>query len=210
MMWRFPFRLDRAAFLALALTLVANGAWAEGAEERANDAEAMSPQAASPDSSSSYTTAMLIAHAAPLGAMWAVAIVADAKNDGEYLTPFGLTLAPVILTPPVVHAWHGNWGRSAGSFGINLAAALPGWATMWFGVLQPCTAVDEFRERCDYRIFKKTAAVHTLFGGLATLADIAMSDVEPDSSRGRAQPATIQAGVSPIPGGLMLGAQGIF
>lgn len=157
--------------------------------------------------SASYTTEILIAHAAPLSVMWATAIVSDGKSNGAYFTAFGLTLPPLILTPPIVHAWHDQWGRSAASLGINFVAAIPGWATMWMLVLEPC---EEHGTRCDDHKFKKTAAVHTFFSGLATLADIAMADIGPSDSKVRVEKAAIQGELIPVPGGVMLGAQGVF
>lgn len=134
----------------------------------------------------SYKTEILIAHAAPLGLMWGTAIVADGKRDGAYFTAFGLTLPPLILAPPVVHAAHGNWGRSAASFGLNFVAAFPGWATMWASVLDSC---DELRTRCDDDKFKKAAAIHTVFNGLVTLADVYLADISPEPKPRRPPPS---------------------
>lgn len=166
------------------------------------EAEAEAPSLEDP----SYKTEILIAHAAPLGLMWGTAIVADGKRDGAYFTAFGLTLPPLILAPPVVHAAHGNWGRSAASFGLNFVAAFPGWATMWASVLDPC---DEMGTRCDDDKFKKAAAVHTVFNGLVTLADIYLADISPEP-KPREAATIVQPGISPTSGGLMLGVGGVF
>lgn len=200
---------SRFARLVIGITVVSGMttrmAWASDGEQR--PATLGEAREVGQLQSASYTTEILIAHAAPLSVMWATAIVSDGKSNGAYFTAFGLTLPPLILTPPIVHAWHEEWGRSAASLGINFVAAIPGWATMWIFVLEPC---EERGTRCGEHKFKKTAAVHTFFSGLATLADIAMADVGPSDSKTRVEKAGIQGDVISVPGGLMLGARGVF
>lgn len=193
--------LARRIHLALAANLVVSGT------SMATKANADVVHDAEEEGAASYKTEMVIAHAAPLGVMWATAIVSDGKSNGAYFTAFGLTLPPVILTPPIVHAWHANWGRSAASLGLNLVSVIPGWVTMWTFVLDPC---DERGTRCDDHKFQKTAAVHTVFNGLAMLADIAMADIEPKRQATSARGAVVQPAVSTFSGGIMFGAQGVF
>lgn len=185
------------------LAITTQSAWAnDGDEPSVKRAKARGPNAFE---STSYKTEILIAHAAPLGLMWTLAIVGDEKGDGDYFTAFSLTLPPLILAPPVVHAWNGNWGRSAASFGINLVAAAPGWMIMWNLVLDPC---EETGARCDDQILKKSATVHTVFSGLATLADVIMADTEPKPRV--TSGAVVQPTLSPLDGGMLFGAQGVF
>jgi len=163
------------------------------------------------EESTSYTTEMLIAHAAPLGAVWAFAIVADSRNDPGLLDAFGATAGTtLVLTPPIVHAAHGNWGRGAASLGINMAAWIPGFLTMMLGVSQHCDNADMLASKCDYRVFKKTAVIHTCFSGLATFADLAMADVGSIEPKRTVRQPKIQGGLEAVRGGLMIGARGVF
>lgn len=157
----------------------------------------------------SYTTPMLLAHAVPLGATWATAIVADAnRGKGEaYITAFYVTLPASVLAPPVVHAWHGNWGRGAASLGLNLVASIPGHMFFGLALVDSC---DETGRPCRHDTLKTAAAVHTVFNGVATFADVAMADREPKQPTTGAPRVVVHPAVSALPGGVFLGAHGVF
>lgn len=178
------------------------------ASERAM-AERPAKEAIASNEGGSYTTPILLAHALPLGATWATAVVADAgwgRGEG-YITAFYVTLPASVLAPPIVHASHGNWGRGAASFGINVVASIPGHVFFGLALVDSC---GETGRPCRHDKLTTAAAVHTVFNGLATFADLAMADVEPKRPTTGAPRGVVQPAVGALPGGAFVGAHGLF
>lgn len=195
-------RYGHSLTIAISLTLSANGkAWAEEADATRDEKVEVE----------SYETAMLLSHAIPLASFWTLAVIGDSGDRAVYVFPLLVNSTAMAITPPIVHASHGNFGTGLVSLPINVLFAAPGWyATAWSVSYKDCRNPDGSWRNCDTTNFAVAGLVHTVLQPIAAMIDMSMATKEKPREIVGGAPF-VQAGVGPLPGGgVTLGAYGAF